>query len=444
MVRLAMLKYDSDMPISDPMRWSGRARRNLRSLMTSVSAALVFALILALVVAISADRALAQGQPGSTAPNSQVAKAVGTVKSIQTDSIIVTSSSGDVTAKLVDATRILGVLPGAKDLKDAAVLKLQDLQPGDGVRVRGRAAEDGHSITALEIVVVKQVDVAAKQKHDLEDWQKRGVDGVVTAVDPTAGAITISPGRIGTNKTVAIHIAKGTLLRRYAPGSVQFDDAKPAPVDQIKVGDQLRARGNRSADASALDAEEVVSGSFRNIAGTIKAIDTASNTITVQDAISKNSVVVKVGPDSQLQKLPAEMATRIAMRLKGGSNGQGQGQGQGSGQEHPATPGHSQGAASGTGSGRGQSSGQGTGQGGSGPPDLQRMLSRLPAIKLTDLQKGDAVVILATEGANSDTVTSIKLLAGVEAILTASPSQSASTLLSPWSLGSGAGEGEAQ
>jgi hypothetical protein len=33
-------------------------------------------------------------------------------------------------------------------------------------------------------------------------------------------------------------------------------------------------------------------------------------------------------------------------------------------------------------------------------------------------------------------------LAGVEAILTASPSQSASSLLSPWSLGAG-GEGEA-
>ena len=71
------------------------------------------------------------------------------------------------------------------------------------------------------------------------------------------------------------------------------------------------------------------------------------------------------------------------------------------------------------------------------------MLSRLPAIKIADLQKGDAVVILATEGVNSDTLTSIKLLAGVEAILTASPNQSASTLLSPWSLGSGAGEGEA-
>ena len=82
------------------------------------------------------------------------------------------------------------------------------------------------------------------------------------------------------------------------------------------------------------------------------------------------------------------------------------------------------------------------GAGGNGSPDLQRMLSRLPPIKLADLQKGDAVVILATPGANSDSLTAIKLLAGVEPILTAAPSRSASTLLSPWSLGGG-GEGEA-
>jgi len=98
-----------------------------------------------------------------------------------------------------------------------------------------------------------------------------------------------------------------------------------------------------------------------------------------------------------------------------------------------------QGAPPGAGVGHGEAGGQG---GGNGPPDLQRMLSRLPAIKLADLQKGDAVVILATAGANADAATAIKLVAGVEAILTAAPNRSASTLLSPWSLGAPGGEGE--
>jgi len=380
----------------------------------------------------------AQNKPVDSSGGAQVAKVVGTIKTIQADSITVAAESGgEVTAKLTGSTKILRVPPGEKDLKNATALQAQDLQPGDRVLVRGPASTngDGHNITALAVIVMKQADVAAKQQNDLEDWQKRGVDGVVTAVDAATGVITISPGRIGPNKSIAVRVAKDTILRRYAPGSVKFDDAKPAPVDQIKVSDQLRARGTRSPDGSEVTAEEIVSGSFPNIAGTIKAIDATNNTITVQDAISKSTVVVKVVPDSQLQKLPAETAQRIALRLKSSAGGGGGDRPGGVGQGQ-ATSG--EGAARGAGAGRGQSGGLG----GNGPADLQRMLSRVPAIKLADLQKGDAVVILATAGGNSDAVTAIKLLAGVEAILTASPNQSA-TLLSPWSLGAPGGEGEA-
>src|SRR6266446_1850873 len=219
---------------------------------------------------------------------------------------------------------------GEKDLKNATALQPQDLQIGDRVLVRGQASTDGdkHTIVALAVIVMKQADVAAKQQHDRDDWQKRGVGGIVTNVDAATGTITISSSAIGANRSIAIHITKDTIPRRYVLGSVKFDDAKPAPASQImaqiKTGDQLRARGTRNADGSEVSAEEVVSGAFRNIAGTIKAIDPASNTVTVQDAIGKSAVVVKVSSDSQMKKLPAEMAQRIAMRLKstaGGSSG---------------------------------------------------------------------------------------------------------------------------
>jgi hypothetical protein len=62
-------------------------------------------------------------------------------------------------------------------------------------------------------------------------------------------------------------------------------------------------------------------------------------------------------------------------------------------------------------------------------------------MKLADLQKGDVVYILATDGGGSDIVAS-KLVAGVEPILSANPNRSASTLLSPWSLNTSGGEGE--
>jgi hypothetical protein len=429
MARWAMLKYSLRMP----MKTVRCPRQKPMSLRTCLLAAMV-TLTLA-----SQSYVFAQDKSAPAPGNAQVAKAVGVIKSIQADSITVTAESGgEVTAKLGASTKILRVPPGEKDLKNATTLQAQDLQPGDRVLVRGPASADGHSIAALAVIVMKQADVAAKLQHDRDDWQKRGVGGLVTKVDEASGSITISSGGIGTSRSIAVHIGKDTTLRRYAPGSVNFDDAKPAPIDQIKPGDQLRALGNRTPDGSELTAEEVVSGSFRNIAGTIKTIDTASNTMTVQDAISKSAVTVKVSSDSQMKKLPAEMAQRIAMRLKStadpgnGSGANGQTGAPGAGGAQATTAAESQ-----------ASHGTNGGAGGSGPPDIQRALSRLPNSTLADLQKGDAVMIVATESGNADAVTAITLLAGVDAILTAAPNRSASSLLSPWSLGAAGGEGEA-
>ena len=74
---------------------------------------------------------------------------------------------------------------------------------------------------------------------------------------------------------LAVHVSKETIIRRYAPDSVKFDDAKPGTLDQIKPGDQLRARGTKNADGNELAAEEIVSGTFRNVAGMVVATDPA-------------------------------------------------------------------------------------------------------------------------------------------------------------------------
>jgi hypothetical protein len=76
--------------------------------------------------------------------------------------------------------------------------------------------------------------------------------------------------------------------------------------------------------------------------------------------------------------------------------------------------------------------------GGSGAADMQQVLSRAPAIQLSDLKKGEAVMLVSTQGASD--VTAITLLAGVEALLEAPASQN---LLSNWSMNSSAPE-EAQ
>ncbi len=378
----------------------------------------VLAIILAAVLAIPCT---AQAKPDA------VSKAVGTVKTVDSNSITVTAESGtDITATLAPSTKILRVPPGEKDLKNATALQPQDLQPGDRVLVRGQASPDGRTIAALAVIVMKQADVSAKHKQESEDWQKRGVGGLVTNVDAPAGTVTISSGGLGASHNITVHIAQNTILRRYAPGSVKFDDAKPAPLADIKTGDQLRARGLRSPDGNELTAEEVVSGSFRNIAGTITAIDATTSTITVHDLIAKAPVVVKVSSESQMKKLPPEMAQHVAARLKGGVNGDQSANSQSA--NSAPRPAKDVGPAGGA-------------QGRNGAPDVQRMLSRLPNSTLAELQKGEAVMIVSTSGGNSGEVTAITLLAGVEPILTAAPNHSAS-LLSPWSLNTSGGESD--
>ena len=382
----------------------------------------------------------AQEAPAATA------KAVGTVKTASGKSITLSAEGGnEINIVVQDGARLLRIEPGEKDLKNAAPLQLQDLQPGDRILVRGSNGPDGKSLLAVSVIAMKKADLAEKHAHEREEWQKHGIGGLVSAIDPATGAITILTSALGANKSVSVHISKDTVLRRYAPGSVKFDDATPAPLAQIKVGDQLRARGSRTADGADLTADEVVSGSFRNIAGTIGSIDASAGTISVSDLETKKPVVVKVSDSSQLRKLPPAMAQRIAARLKGapadaqaGAGGNGTPAAGASGQKPPDAAGQrAEGGLRPAGArGAEQSGGQGGGQGGA--PDLQQAIGRMPPATLADLQKGDAVMIVATSGSQDGSVVAITLLAGVEPILQASPSGGQS-ILTPWNLGSSPG-----
>jgi hypothetical protein len=372
-----------------------------------------------------------QGAMAAPVPYSQssaapaAAKVVGTIQSLGANSLVVKSDEGPGRSIAVqEGTHFLQVNPGERDLKKSVPIRLQDLQAGDRVLVLGNNAEDGKTIAAGYVIVMKKIDLEARQHSEQQDWQKRGIGGLVDNVDPATGDVTISLFVGGQKKEITVHTTKATVIRRYAPNSVKFDNAKPSTLAAIHPGDQLRARGTRSEDGTQLAAEEIVSGSFRNIAGTISSIDAAAGTMTVADNISKNTVEVKVTSESKLRKLPAPMAHRIAVRLKGES-------GEGSNGKPPEQASAANDAANGSGqAGNGHAGG-----------DLQQVLSRLPASGLSDFQKGDAVMIVSTEGTGADEVTAITVLGGVEPILTAAPKGNKDMVISPWSLSAPEGGG---
>jgi hypothetical protein len=393
----------------------------------------------------------ANGQENSTTQSAAASRSLGTITTISGQSIILKTDAGaETTCTVSDTTKFLQLKPGQTSLKDATPISLSDLKAGDRVLVRGTAGTDGKSIQATSVIAMKQTDIADKQAHERAEWAQHSAGGLVKNVDTATGTITISTNAAGAQKEVAIHTTKQTILRRYAIDSVKFDDAKPAPLLEIKSGDQLRARGQRSPDGSELNADEIVSGTFRNIAGILVSSDNAAGTITVTDLATKQPLTLHITKDSQLRKLQPFMAQAIAARLKGapaegatGPNGNGA----------PGAPSANTPAAAGRGAGMGPggsgsragfgpgASPGGGGQGG-GRGDFQQMLSRMPAATASDFVKGDALMIVATEGSASTPSTIITLLGGVEPILQASSKTTPDMILSPWSLGGGGGGGE--
>ena len=371
-----------------------------------------------------------------------VAKVVGTVQTISGNSVTVLSDAGATSSVAVeDATKLLQIEPGKTDLKEAAPLSLSDLQPGDRVLVRGLLADDGKTIRAASLIAMKKAAISEKQTKERAEWQ-RGVGGLVKSIDPATQIVVLTTNGINTPKEVTVHLAQNAVLRRYAPDSTRFDAAKPAPLSVVQVGDQLRARGTRGTDPANFEAVEAVSGSFRNIAGTVSSIDPAANTVVVQDIALKAPVTLKITAESQMRKLPPAFAERIAARLRGQrgdtaaqapgtSAGQSGGQSGAPGATAPGGGG-SQGVA--VGANRG---GNGGTNGGAGGGDFQQMIARMPAATLSDLQKGDAVMVVATQNTGKDSVTVITLLDGVDSILRASPKGGQDMILSPWSLGGG-------
>jgi Cu/Ag efflux protein CusF len=375
---------------------------------------------------------------------------LGTVQSLSGNNITVKNDAGATMQVTVqDNARLLRIEPGQKTLAGASPFSLSDLATGDRVMARGSANADGTSLAATMLVAIKGADIAQKQEKEKEDWQKRGTGGLVKSVDPAAKTVTISAAAGGT-RMITIHATPATIVRRYAPGSVKFDQAVKGTLDEIKPGDQLRARGSKSADGTSLDAEEIVSGSFLNLAGPIQSVDPSTSTITLTDTATKKPVLITVTPDSEVKKLDPAVAQRLAARMSGGGAkrpdgspaGPTGGAGSGSAGAGPAGAGAGAGAShpgGGQPGGGQRGEGQGGGPGGQGP-DFQQLLARSPSVTLKDLQKGNMVIVVATEGQTPASATAITVVAGVEPMLQASTSAS-QALLSSWNLGGGEGGG---
>jgi hypothetical protein len=374
---------------------------------------------------------------------------IGAVKEIKENAIVLKTDAGaEINVAVQESTRLLRAEPGQTDLRTAVPIPFREIQVGDRVLVRGKPSDDGRSLAASMVVAIKKEAIEQKHAREREDWQKRGLGGLVKTVDPATRSITITTSALAGSKPVVVHLSPEAVLHRYAPNSVRFDDSKVGKFEEIKPGDQFRGRGKRSADGAEFAAEEIITGSFRSIAGTISSVDAAAKTVTVADLISKHPVLVRVTPETSLHVLPAMMAEGIAQRVKGGAPG-GAPNGPPPGANGQFPPPGAPRPGAGPPPGGPPSAGRGSGQfpggaPGNGQQDFQQMIARLPAATLAEFPKGEAVMIVATAGNNPGDATAINVVGGVEPLLRASPEGGEPMMISPWSLGGSGSEGGGQ
>jgi hypothetical protein len=397
-----------------------------------------------LLVAAWAGLILAGGYAGAqTTPPAgqppQAARAMGAVTQIQAGHLTLRADNGtEIQVQLSDDVAVLRVPPGARDLKTATKITVGDIGMGDRVLVIGRPGEAPSSLLATRVMVMTKSDLVSAHAAEAQDWQRRGISGVVKAVDPAKKEITIAvpntpPTPGNPTHPVTLTLTADSKLLRYAPDSVNFSDAKPSTLEAINVGDQVRGLGTKSEDGARFATEKLVSGSFRNIGAIVISVDVKAGEVTVKELGTGKPLVVHATADSKIHQLPPQMAEMIA-RLNSGAGPAG---GAGAGAAPPPTPGAPNGP---TGPGGGVGAG-GARRGGMG--NFNQMLEHMPTLALTELKPGEPVIVVSTQGAKQSEVTAITILTGVEPILAARPKGSGDMDLGGWNLSmGGGGEGE--
>jgi hypothetical protein len=291
--------------------------------------------------------------------------------SLESKRMTVKSDSGGSVAITLDKGTIYRRLPiGEKSIAGAVLTEPAEIHPSDRVLVQGVVSEDRKTIMARQLIVMSQADVFKKQQKDREEWRARGIAGQIVAINPEAREISIRPLAGSGSALPIIIVAKGEkiIFRRYAPDSVSFSDARPGSFEELKVGDQLRALGEKHSDGVRFTPEEIVSGSFRSIGAIINAVDAGSNKIETIDIQTRRPLTVLVKENSTLRRLSPDLSKNFTPEKETNAS-------------------------------------------------LQDAMERASILKLDELKAGDRILITSTKGSDPSQVTAITLVAGLDAFL---------------------------
>ena|SRR5215207_1607128 len=347
---------------------------------------------------------------------------IGEVTAVDASSngLTVKTDAGETVSVTADEKTSVRRLPaGETSLDKATSATFADVRVGDRVLAVGVGTSGG---VARQLILTTRA--AAAQGRD----DGRRLLGRVVSVDASKKSIVVQTrGREGAAETVNVEVSDGARVLHYAPDSSRVADAQPATFADIRVGDQLRATGERAAEGATFRAKEIVAGSFTRVAGQIVSVDAARNELTLKNEQTGQTFRVHVGTRTTLRRVTPEFIQTMNERAErrearraegGGQSREGNGDTRGGRREGEGREGVAREGGRGEGGGRegrgGRARGEGGRRGGGGGfgGGGGQMFDSLPAVTLAELKKGDGVMVTATPGADASSVTAVSIVSG--------------------------------
>ncbi len=342
--------------------------------------------VLIISAAAGAVTTVRQQHPRGTSAQNSV---VGEIVSLDKPMLLITvkiDSGAVIGVRLGSDTVYLRITPDNATVAKTARIELSDLGIGDRVYIRGRLSDDQKTATADQLIVMNKTDVIKKHEEDREAW-RRGVAGVVQAVDGRTGEIHLALSGNNNGKPTVIVTNNGTLYRRYADNSIKFSDTELSSFGALKIGDQARARGDKSNDGTRFIAQELVFGSFQTIGGTVVSVSSEAKEVKIKLLGSNKPMTIICTDGSMLRRIPTETAPIIAKKLPNPDQ-------------------------------RNKNSLSATDKGPAGAgDDLQTILERLPGFDPSGLKPGELIVASGTKNKDPTRLTAIMLIAGMDPVL---------------------------
>ena len=327
---------------------------------------------------------------GNSANTPRVYQLVGEVMSVDktANQVSIKTKGNEVVALPLDQnTDYKRVPPGETTLNKAVAVTMAEMSVGDQVYARGMISDNGNRAPVRQLVIMSHADIARKHEQERAEWQKRGIVGSIKAINPTTKEISVTARVPEGTRQITITPGDAVRYRRYEPESVKFSSALPSSFTELKVGDQIRALGDKSADGTHFTAEEIVSGTFRTLVGTITEVNPTTAEIKINELNTRKPLTVVTKEESMVRRMSPELIAMLVPKKGQPSPGT---------QAPPARASEP-----------------------SANKNVEEEIEKLKTQAISELQPGEMVIVTSTIGKDASRLTAIALISGVNPLVKA-------------------------